>query len=203
MKASAVLFDLDDTLIDTRKRHFEIVKDFVGRYSKELNFDDYIMMRKTNNWSNSQVIQQKFGLNKDEFTLFWKRNIECRQYLEHDNEIVSYTLLENLKATGLYDFILLSLRSNPQSAEQQFQKFAFSKLFNEYAFLQHADVNPKILKLKYYKSLYRHLVFISDSQDDCHAATLSGVDFVGVQSGIYHLSCHTNFDDVNSFLKTL
>jgi phosphoglycolate phosphatase-like HAD superfamily hydrolase len=200
MNTKAILFDLDDTLVDTKKRHFNVVKDFISAYGKTLNFEEYLNMRKTNNWSNSQIIKQIYNLNEKDFSTFWKINIESRKYLNYDVEIVNNDLLMKLKSKSDYDFILLSLRSNFDSAEEQFKKFSFSFLFDKYCFLEHDEINPKIEKLKYFKNLYQHIIFISDSHADYDAATKAGIEFIGVQSGMYHLPCNENFDNINSFL---
>jgi phosphoglycolate phosphatase-like HAD superfamily hydrolase len=200
MNTKAIVFDLDDTLIDTKERHFNVVKDFISAYGKTLNFEEYLNMRKFNNWSNSEIIKQIYNLNENDFSSFWKINIERREYLNYDVEIVNNDLLMKLKSKGDYDFILLSLRSDFDTAEEQFKNFSFCFLFDKYFFLKHNDINPKIEKLKYYKNLYKHIIFISDSQADYNAATNAGIEFIGVQSGIYHLFCNENFDNINSFL---
>ncbi len=200
MRNSAILFDLDDTLIDTRKRHFNIVIDFINKYGKILTFGEYLSMRKNKHWSNAQVVNHLNFLNVDEFRLFWKRNIESQEYFKHDVEIVNTALLNELKAKKPSDFILLSIRSNPGFAEQQFKQLSFYYLFDNYHFFGHSSLNPKIEKLKLYKKVYDQIIFVSDSQEDCRAAELAGVDFVGVQSGVYNIDCKEHFDDINSFL---
>ncbi|MEO8568804.1 MAG: HAD hydrolase-like protein, partial [Ginsengibacter sp.] len=117
---TAVIFDLDDTLIDTQKRHFNIVKDFLKEVGKSLDFEEYLNIRKKNNWPNSGIIKKVCPLKVDDFSSFWRLNIENMKYLKHDIEIVDTALLNELKTKRPCDFILLSLRSNPASAEEQF-----------------------------------------------------------------------------------
>lgn len=200
MRTKAILFDLDDTLIDTGKRHFNIVKNFINAQGKQINLEEYLNIRKKNNWSNSQIIKNVYSLNTVDFSSFWKSNIESIEYLKYDTEIVNSVLLDELKIKTPCDLILLSLRSNPESAEKQFEQFSFFHLFDKYHFINHSDLNPKVEKLKMYKKLYQQMVFVSDSQQDCKAAELAGVDFVGVQSGIYNLDCNETFENVNFFL---
>jgi phosphoglycolate phosphatase-like HAD superfamily hydrolase len=200
MRYDAILFDLDDTLIDTKKRHYTVVSDFINNYGKSLVFEDYLKIRKEKNWTNGQVIKNLFSLNESDFYLFWKSNIENPAYLQYDVEIVNSDLLSEFKAKYLIKFILISLRSNSKSAIEQFRKFQFSSLFDESYFLRHADLNPKIEKVNYCKQFYRHLTFISDSQDDCRAAQVNGIEFIGVQSGINQLKCEKQFIDINSYL---
>ena len=60
MKTNAFIFDLDDTLIDTRRRHFQIVQDFINSKGKILEFDYYLNMRKVNGWTNKEVIKNEY-----------------------------------------------------------------------------------------------------------------------------------------------
>ena len=200
MKTNAIIFDLDDTLIDTRKRHFNIVVDFLNTHGKLLNFEEYLDVRKSNHQTNKEFIKNVCALNENEFSLFWQLNIENPEYLKYDFEIVDSKLLKELKVNGSYDFILLSLRSNFQSAEDQFEKFSFSFLFDKHYFFKHASLNPKIEKLKSFKESYPNLTFVSDNREDCNAAAEAGVEFVGVQTGMYDMICKNRFDDINSFL---
>jgi len=200
MRTNAIVFDLDDTLIDTRRRHFNVVNDFLLANGRSLDFGSYLNMRKKDKLSNREIVKQYYSLNEDEFSSFWNINIENPDYLEYDIEVVDSALLKKLKNGDSYDFILLSLRSNIESAIQQFIKFNFSSLIDEYIFLKHADLNPKIEKIQYYKALYQQIIFISDSQDDCNAAATAGVEFVGVRSGVYPICCNSQFEDINSFL---
>ena len=200
MKTKAIIFDLDDTLIDTRKRHFKIVVDFLYKYGKLLNFEEYLDMRKRNKWSNKELIKNVYSLNEEEFISFWILSIEDPTYLKYDFEIVNCKLLNEIKMKGPYDFILLSLRSNLNSAEDQFKKLCCSLFFDKHHFLKHAPLNPKIEKLKMYKEIYNNVIFISDSMEDFNAAAKARVEFVGVNSGVYDIICNNHYIDVNSFL---
>ncbi len=200
MRTNAILFDLDDTLIDTRNRHFHLVNDFLNMHEKEMTIEDYLNIRKKKGWSNLQIVEILYSLNASEFSTFWKRNIESLEYFKYDVEIVNTKLLYEVKTKQAINFILLSLRSSIKLAEEQFKQYSFQGLFEQYHFLHHADINPKIEKLKMYKKLYQQIIFVSDSQEDCKAAELANVAFVGVQSGIYNVCCENLFEDVNSFL---
>ncbi|CAN5496007.1 hypothetical protein BH11BAC3_BH11BAC3_01140 [soil metagenome] len=200
MRTNAILFDLDDTLIDTKARHFNIVSDFLRAHDKVIDFVNYLEMRKANKMSNKQIIQQYHSLDEHEFATFWNLNIENPDYFNYDKELVNFDLLEKLKKSNTYDFILLSLRSNASAAIQQSVNFSFFSLIDEYQFLKHADINPKIEKMIFFKSQYDHIIFVSDSQEDCNAAAIAGVEFAGVESGMYPLACQTKFKDINSFL---
>ncbi len=200
MKYNAIFFDLDDTLIDTKKRHFNIFSEFLKVYGKQIDFEEYLNIRKTKSWSNLQIIKNVFSLASNDFPLFWKSKIEDAEYLKYDTEIVNIELLRRLKIKIDSQFILLSLRSNLHSAEKQFKNFSFSVIFDQYNFLSHSKLNPKIESLKLYKKQYPRCIFVSDSQEDCNASELAQIDFAGVQSGLYNVSCKQHFDNVNTFL---
>src|SRR6188768_3299153 len=97
MNTNVIVFDLDDTLIDTKKRHYNIVKDFLFSYGKSLNFEHYLEIRKSTKLSNKQIIQQYYSLDENEFSAFWKLNIENPDYFKYDVELVDCILLKKFK----------------------------------------------------------------------------------------------------------
>src|SRR4051812_29766720 len=113
MNHSALVFDLDDTLIDTRRRHFQVVHDFLTlKEITPFSFDEYLEKRKRGTLSNIDLIRLCYpGKTLDKhFKDFWKENIESSYYLNFDTTIVDFDLLKQVSTAN--DIYILSLRSN-------------------------------------------------------------------------------------------
>jgi len=205
MKPNALIFDLDDTLIDTRRRHYHIVTDFLklNGITNSLSFNEYVNIRRENSFTNLQLLMHFYSAERieDRFKLFWKENIENPKYLSLDELIVDLDLLKNISIEN--DLYILSLRSNHFNALNQVKSFPFYKLFKKILFLDYQNErNPKTNELLILRQLYHQIRFIGDSESDKEAAINSSVNFVLVLTGIYKITNTTFFFDVNNFLKT-
>ena len=200
----AIVLDLDDTLIDTSRRHFNVISDYLKFYYIDFfSFGEYLSLRKNNRLSNQQIIVKYFSSVANEFGKWWANSIEKEEFLRHDRQIVDTSLLIELVEKKRSPLILLSLRSNLETAEEQFKSFSFSGYFTQIYFLPHNSVNPKIEVLSFLKKKYNRLLFIGDSESDAEAARQSLVDFYGVMTGFYPLSVHSKFSDINQILKNI
>jgi phosphoglycolate phosphatase-like HAD superfamily hydrolase len=200
----ALVFDLDDTLIDTRFRHYKVLADYVlSKQLQMLNFYDYVSIRKEKGWTNEQVLRNYFNFNFDDFKLFWQNSIESKEYFIYDVEIASEQLLEQVKTKNNLVYILLSLRSNIDLAKQQFENCSFSSLFEDVIFCRHDTVNPKIFFLKELKDKYSDILFVGDTESDESASLQAGVNFWGVSTGIYPLHAKNIFVDINHLLLNI
>lgn len=205
-----LIFDLDNTLINTKKRHFSILIDFLS--SKQvpkkgiIDFQDYCKLRYHQSFSNYQTIEslQLCNTDKSEFSKFFLNRIESPEYLTYDEEIVNSKLLSEIKLKFAPIFFLsLSLRSNINTAEKQFSSFSFSSLFDNHYFLTHDEnCNPKKKFLHDIVRLYDILFFVGDTYTDQQAAIAFNIPFIGIAGGFYKLEA-TKFNDVNSFLNFL
>lgn len=206
MKHNAIVFDLDDTLIDTRKRHYRVVIDFLKLYNIKVNFsfEEYINVRTENKFSNFSFLKYYYSakINLSEFEIFWQENIEHPTYLSLDEEIINNKLLE--KASPENDLYILSLRSNHTNAISQVNSFSFRSLFRKTIFLEHQqNNNPKTSELLKVKKQYQNVSFIGDSESDKVAATQASVNFILVETGIYKIDNAVRFSNVNTYLKQL
>lgn len=204
MKSRALVFDLDDTLIDTKVRHYMIFKDYLQQAGLPVyGFERYLTIRKENHWSNCQMIESLYPDFREGFAAFWTKHVESNHYLRYDEELVNRQLLEEVKAQEDVKFILLSLRSNQSLASQQFSGLSFSYLFDQVFFAPHAAHNPKVEVLKSIKKNYRSLTFLGDAESDASAAWQAGVEFCGVDTGLYELKVPDNYPNINHFLLNI
>lgn len=113
-----IIFDLDGTLICSKKRLHVLFCDLVK--TDELNFDAYWNLKFTGH-SNQDILKNKFGYSADEVELFvqhWMLNIESNQYLDMDSLIVGADkfLCKMSKTNELY--VCTARQSVPQVIEQ-------------------------------------------------------------------------------------
>lgn len=204
MKNSALICDLDDTLMDTKIRHYKILFDFVTFNNKTpISFREYLDVRKIHGLTNAQIIDEYYPEVQNSFTTFWKDSIESLNYLRFDQEIVNKSLLEEVIQIREVQLILLSIRSQTETAIQQWQTLSFSHLFQEIIFVPHDTTNPKGPFLNQLKLKYDHLLFISDTESDMKTSMKAEVNFLGVSTGFYPISCSKQFSDINHLLLSL
>jgi phosphoglycolate phosphatase-like HAD superfamily hydrolase len=204
MRTNVIIFDLDDTLIDTRIRHYKILQDFLKEKGIEfICYRDYLSKRRQDSASNLSLIKELFPLAEEGFNEFWLQNIESEKYLQYDREIVNVKLLNELKIRTNSMFVILSLRKQKDIAENQCLSFSFFKNFQKLIFLPHSSVNPKLQFLKEFKKQFNVLFFVGDSTNDRDASLAADVPFYAVDTGFYSLSSSRIYPDINHLLLQL
>ena len=203
---SKVIFDLDDTLINTRKRHYHVVKLFFNsKFNDEFfDFETYSNFRISGK-SNYEIISSVFNVNYLEFKKFWLLNIEESSSLFFDKNIVLLKLLKEIKKKFEFDFYVVSLRSNKVNALNQVRRMNFYNEFKEFIFLSHSDLNPKVQILKELNKKREIEFFIGDSYTDYEAAKQNEIKFIHVQTGWErkHDVYVESFKDINCALKNI
>jgi phosphoglycolate phosphatase-like HAD superfamily hydrolase len=206
---SAIVFDLDETLISTSFRQYKVVSEFLrNQLSVEeiISFDDYLQKRKLHRLSNWEIV--RLFLNNDryktEYFSYVSSVIETPFYLSYDKLIVSLDAMEHFnKHFGLH-LILVSLRNNIENSRSQLMNLGLFQFFKEIYFVPHSFDNPKTKILESLKSTYDLVGFVGDSEIDSKAADDSSVNFFNVETGIYpNQSTHKKFIDVNFFFKKI
>lgn len=113
-----IIFDLDGTLICSKKRLHALFCDLVK--TDKLSFDAYWNL-KFAGYTNQEILKNKFGYSTDKINFFvhhWMLNIESNQYLDMDSLIVGVDkfLCEMNKINELY--VCTARQSAPQVIEQ-------------------------------------------------------------------------------------
>jgi phosphoglycolate phosphatase-like HAD superfamily hydrolase len=196
------LFDLDETLINTKKRHFKVVSDFLEINGlSQVDLAEYLEKR-SRGLTNSDVVGSIDPDLKEQFSVFWNSAIESTDYLIYDTSLVDTKLLVELKSRCSCEFIILSLRSNAKSAAEQFERMPFSGLFSRRYFLPHsASTNPKIDVIEGLKGEMDVLCFVGDSYSDYQAAEMTNTVFVPVNSGWQMKWTEKWISDINQIIK--
>lgn len=197
-----IIFDLDDTLIDTRQRHYQVYQDFLAKHSTApLSFPAYVSKR-AGGLKNKDIIALHDAGLVTGFEEFWRGAIESPEYLSFDREIVEAELLGELKGRTSARFVILSLRSNEQTARRQFGSLPFAFLFDEAIFTGHRPgENPKTEAINNLKTNFDILFFAGDSDPDAEAAASCGIPFFGVATGWKKPEAEPVFPNINALLK--
>lgn len=185
------IFDLDETLISTSLRQFNVIQSFVQLYfpneKKRINYHNYLEIRKTQRISNGdfylKYISNEFF---EEFKIYFISEIEKIENLYYDSLILNIDLFKEFRKNYSKDiFVLLSLRSNEQNSLKQLEYLNLNWYFDEVYFLKHSTQNPKTLFLRDYIKSNQKYHFIGDSDTDYEAANSNGIIFDFVNTSIY------------------
>lgn len=208
MKDSAIILDLDDTLIATHYRQYICIYDYLqGIGISFIGFEEYYHLRRTHQLSNSNLlkflhIDPRWG----KFNTYYLQNIESKKYLAADTLIADRHLLAQVKKKK-HALILLSLRSNPANSLHQLQQLGLATYFDEIHFVQHQlSANPKIPLLRLLSQSHDIIAFCSDSISDYEAAVQLNINFVQVKTSLYELPGFekaTQFSDINQYFLSL
>ncbi|MFL9482447.1 HAD hydrolase-like protein [Chitinophagaceae bacterium LWZ2-11] len=206
MKKKILLFDLDDTLINSKLRQYEVVKSFAksNRIKAFYSYEEYLEKRKSNNFSNKQLLSLESGciINIVEFENYWNQNIESASFLEYDKPYLEKKILQEYKNINDSEWGIISLRTNIKNADSQLVKFGFDKLFDLHFFLPHNNnINPKIRQIEDLKEVYEIIGLVGDSKIDKEAANVNGINFFAVETGLYKLDC--DVFTLEEILKTI
>lgn len=208
MKDSAIILDLDDTLIATHYRQYSCIYDYLQSIGKSfIGFDEYYHLRRTHHLSNSNLLKfLHINPQWEKFNTYYLQSIESKKYLTADTLIADKHLLARVKEKK-HTLILLSLRSNPANSLHQLQQLGLANYFDEIHFVQHKlTTNPKIQFLRLLNQSHDIIAFCSDSAPDYEAAVQLNINFVQVKTSLYELPGFekaTQFLDINQYFLSL
>ena len=116
-----IIFDLDGTLICSKKRLYELFCDLVG--NRNLSFNSYWQLKFDGN-SNQDILKNKFSYSDEKIGVFvvnWMKKIEEDYYLEMDSPIEGlYSFLQKIsKKNELY---ICTARQSISQVEKQLKK---------------------------------------------------------------------------------
>ena len=200
-----IILDLDDTLINTQLRHFNVISEYINQFynSFKIDFNQYVKLKKFGR-SNIEILKLYEKKRIDHFKKYWLLNIESSNMLRHDKQIIDNNILLKIKNDFNIDFKVISLRTNKLNALSQVKSFSFINSINNFYFLPHNNVsNPKDLFIKNMFSEKQILYFIGDSYSDYEAATANNITFIQVETGFKQFNHVLSFDHINNALNTL
>lgn len=208
MKDSAIILDLDDTLIATHYRQYRCINDYLqGKGISFVGFEEYFHLRRTHHLSNSSLLKYlHINPHWEKFNSYYQQNIESKNYLAADTLIADRQLLAQVKEKK-HALILLSLRSNPANSLHQLQQLGLATYFDEIHFVQHQlSANSKIPLLRLLSQSHDIIAFCGDSLSDYEAAVQLNINFVQVKTSLYDLpgfEKSIQFTDINQYFLSI
>lgn len=176
-----IIFDLDGTLICSKKRLHALFCDLVK--TDELDFDMYWNL-KFSGLTNQDILKNKFGYSDDEIKLFvndWMLSIESTEYLDMDSLIVGADtfLYEMSKTSELY---VCTARQSQSQVKDQLEKLGISKFF-EKIFVTEQIKSKKKLLVESGISFTSSDCFVGDTGHDIMTGKDLGLTTYAVLSG--------------------
>jgi UDP-glucose 4-epimerase len=124
-----IYFDLDGTLIDSRRRLYQLYVDLTG---SNLSFDhywDYKRSQHSNEWLLEHI--ENFSLEKIEaFRSDWMNKIELREYLDFDEPYPQTKDMLNRLSTSA-NLVIITGRQSLENLTWQLEKFELANVFKK------------------------------------------------------------------------
>jgi phosphoglycolate phosphatase len=176
-----VIFDLDGTLICSKKRLHELFCDLVK--SRDLSFPSYWDLKFSGN-SNQDILKNRFNYTADkinEFVSNWMRNIESDSYLGIDTLIYgAKAFLEEISQNN--ELYICTARQSVSQATKQLENLAISSYFQE-VFVTEQRLTKEELLVNSGLQFNKQDWFIGDTGHDMTTGKKIGTKTCAVLSG--------------------
>jgi Predicted phosphatases len=175
-------FDLDGTLLDSRKRHQIVLNDILKKYKIKLNTKDLIAYKREGKNNIDYLLSKGIAENlAKKIQKEWIENIEREKYLIHDKLYRdTFSLLKKYKD---FDRILLTARNNKKGLLKQLKTLKLMPYFKEICVVptgkEASNNKARILKEK------NAILMIGDTLSDYIASQKAGIDFVYHKNGFH------------------
>ena len=175
-----VAFDLDGTLLDSRKRHKVVLDDILKSYNISIDTSDLIEFKR-NKKNNIEYLTYK-GLDyltAKSIQEEWISNIENDKYLRLDI-LYPYTidLINKHKGANL---ILITARNKKESVLKQLDSLNLSKFFKD-IFVVPTSGNVAVKKAEILIKQNIDLIY-GDTEVDYKAAKIANIEFIFCKNG--------------------
>lgn len=176
-----IAFDLDGTLLDSRKRHEIVMDDVLSEFGIELATDDLLPFKLEGHTNIDWLVQK--GIDKGTARSVQKRWVEL---IEKENYLFSDKLyegiipyLEQLSKTN--ELFLITGRNNASNAKKQIAQLGISQFFTE---VKIVSSNPEISKAKAGFLIENKIdEMVGDTESDLKAARMANCKFKAVVYG--------------------
>lgn len=210
MNKKLLLLDLDETLITTSLRQYNVISDFLKIHLNLpcCDYVKYLTLRKEQTLSNFDFYKLQNPNNDHDanFKKFYLNMIESKKYLAFDELIVEIDLLKKILLNN-YSVILISLRNNVIESTNQLKNIGLFPIFDEIHFIGHRNTNynPKTPIIKKIIADKKTIIgFVGDSKNDYLAAKESSIPFYYVSTGIYNYNLDSFcYQSINTLITKL
>lgn len=184
-KKKVVAFDLDGTILDSRKRHEVLLQKLVSKHYGFLDTSDLISFKREGFSNIDYLLLKKIPEDvAKEIQKEWIELIETDEYLEMDT-LYSDSLSILNKYSQDNDLILLTARKDSQRVFDQLKKFKIDKYFKEVCIV-YPDNNVVEKKCMYLRK-YCAQIMVGDTKVDYCAARSAGIEFIYRGDGFHSI----------------
>jgi|GEM_PF-1039622 len=204
---NVIVFDLDETILSTSLRQYNVIKSFFQKNDLVINYtyQQYLKLREDQQISNLQFfrLNQFVEQHISSFQIFYLEHIESSFFLGFDTLLTELDYLKKLSIKYNCNLVILSLRSNEKNSNEQMNTLGLDKIFDSFYFMKHSNKNnPKVKVLNELSLKYNLLYFIGDSKSDYESASESNTKFIKVNTNIYKFSYNgQQYSHINEYLK--
>lgn len=175
-----IFFDLDGTLLDSRKRLYELFAFLVP--ASELSFDEYWTLKKDKK-SHKEILKNHLNYTENEISNFevaWMSLIEAPEWLALDVPFEDVTsLLEELKRD--FDLFIVTARQHKERTVKQIMSFGWESLFVDILVTEQRLEKSVLISQKYISSSQDWM--IGDTGKDIQTGRSLGMRTLAVSSG--------------------
>ncbi|MDJ0625428.1 MAG: HAD hydrolase-like protein [Candidatus Caenarcaniphilales bacterium] len=181
MKKSNIFFDLDGTLLDSRKRLYDLFQELVGQ--SELSFKEYWSIKRQR-VNQHDLLTTKFNYSPDQINHFkelWLTRIEEEERLKQDTPFpFSLSLLEELNKN--YNLFVVTNRQSYDKAYKQIGEYKWTKYLQAILVTEHKTTKAELINQS-----VKHKpkdIIVGDTGEDIMAGKELGLKTFAVLSGI-------------------
>jgi phosphoglycolate phosphatase len=181
-----IFFDLDGTLIDSKKRLYFLFQNLVP--SSNLSFSQYWSLKR-NKVNHEKILTLKFNYTKSQFQDFeklWMSQIELKEWLDFDTPIKGVNEL----LAGLYQkhsLYIVTARQNIPNTLSQIEKFPWSCYITKVMITE--QKYKKFELIKKFTNVHSKDWFIGDTGKDIETGKILGINTAGIYSGFLNKQC--------------
>ena len=208
-----IFLDLDETLIDTSERHYQVYYDIMNllNLKDHLNKDEFWKLKR-NGISTVELINETDPYILQKFSKLWIENIEKKEYLLYDRPFrETFDLLSELRKERL---ILVTMRNNREHLIWELKNLGIYEYFESILSCSPFKNKTKELPILAYiqdKKLFldKNSIIVGDSEIDIITGKKLDITVIAVSYGIRarELLIHMNPDyclnGIDELLKTI
>lgn len=176
-----IAFDLDGTLLDSRKRHEIVMKEVLKNHSVELDVSDLVSFKSYGNNNIEWLLSKNVSENEaKEINKEWISLIENEEYLKNDvlyPDVIK--VLKNLSKEN--DLFLITARNNKANVVSQIRNLGIAQYFKN-IYVVSSSFGTAALKSEKLRENFIN-IFIGDTESDYEAALIADCKFEAVSYG--------------------
>jgi len=178
-----VVFDLDGTLLDSRRRHIVVLADCINQINGTAHtpddFSDFVSYKSEGNTGLSYLINKKI-LNEEAIISLWIRKIEHKKYLRFDR-LYPNVLRDLKRMSDQFNLFLLTARANKSNTVCQLSEWGIEDFFCDRMIVKNTG-NVGLNKYHAIQQISLDFV-IGDSEVDFALANYAQCDFFPLNYG--------------------